>query len=232
MTLTACGLAPREPEERQRDQPARPIEHAVSHGTRTILRVRLVILIEACMERHEHKGEARPAPVPCSRCPCPQRPQQEARQESICGEMRGFAGEGSGAEHTAQRSHAAPVRCTHASAPPRWVRLRRNPSRRPTSRPSRGVAGASLAPPAGATRAFAVGVPWTQPYVEEPCCMADSFMVRHFSADATTERPGRHPPYQPSPRHRRHRRGMRTKSSHKSLGPLTACFRLCCNISG
>jgi hypothetical protein len=43
------------------------------------------------MERHEHTGEDRPAPVPCSRCPCPKRPQPEARQASIGGEMRGFA---------------------------------------------------------------------------------------------------------------------------------------------
>src|SRR5205085_8781357 len=93
VTLTANGLAPGEPEERQRDQPASHIEHAVRHGTSTILRVRLVILIEACMDRHEHKGEARPTPVPCSRCPCPKRPQQEARQDGIFGEMRGFAGQ-------------------------------------------------------------------------------------------------------------------------------------------
>ena len=27
------------------------------------------------------------------------------------------------------------------------------------------------------------------------------------------------------------RGGMRTKSSHTSLGPLTACFRLCCSMT-
>src|SRR2546430_16701262 len=83
VTITASGLAPVEPEEPRREQPARHIEHAIRHGSSAILRVRLVILIEACMYRHEHKGESRPAPVPRSRRPRPKRPQQEACQDGI-----------------------------------------------------------------------------------------------------------------------------------------------------
>ena len=43
------------------------------------------------MHRHEQQGEGRPPPVPRSRRACPKRPQQEACQDGIFGEMRGFA---------------------------------------------------------------------------------------------------------------------------------------------
>jgi len=93
VTIKPCGLAPVEPEERQREHPASRIEHAISHGSRARLRERLMILIEAGMERHEHQGERRPAPVPWPRCPCPKCPQEEAREDGIFREMRRFADE-------------------------------------------------------------------------------------------------------------------------------------------
>ncbi len=85
-----CRRLP-QPEEDQREQPAGHIEHTVSYCTSAILRERLMILIEACIDRHKHKGAERPAPVPRCRRMRPPRPPQEARQDGIFGEMRPFA---------------------------------------------------------------------------------------------------------------------------------------------